>query len=108
MVDLYRSTPKQDVPTREQIAHRAYELYEQRGCEPGRETEDWLAAERELRNQNLSSTRPSSAEKPDTLTGSRQRQPKAKAAAAFDSSKSFDDSKSFDRSKSTDSNSKEF
>lgn len=106
MAELYRSTPKQDVPTREQIAQRAYELYEQRGCEPGREIEDWLAAERELRNQNLASMRPSPApaEKSSTLIGSRQRQPKARAATAFDSPKSFD------RSKSTDShsNSKEF
>ncbi len=32
----------------EEIRLRAYELYEQRGCEPGREHEDWLVAEREL------------------------------------------------------------
>jgi Protein of unknown function (DUF2934) len=32
----------------EEIRRRAYELYEQRGCEPGREHEDWLVAEREL------------------------------------------------------------
>ncbi len=52
MSDLYRSTPKQEVPTREQIAQRAYELYERRGCEDGRDMEDWFAAESELRNQN--------------------------------------------------------
>lgn len=33
---------------RETIARRAYELYCGRGCEPGREMEDWLQAEREL------------------------------------------------------------
>ena len=30
------------------IRMRAYELYEQRGCTPGQESEDWLAAEREV------------------------------------------------------------
>jgi hypothetical protein len=30
------------------IAQRAYELYEQRGWQDGRELEDWLRAEREL------------------------------------------------------------
>jgi hypothetical protein len=34
--------------TREQIAHRAYELYLGRGEKPGSEHEDWLAAEKEL------------------------------------------------------------
>ena len=31
-----------------EIRRRAYELYEQRGCTPGREDEDWLVAEREV------------------------------------------------------------
>ena len=35
-------------PSREAIAHRAYELYLQRGSESGFELEDWLAAEAEL------------------------------------------------------------
>ena len=30
------------------IENRAYELFESRGCELGRDMEDWLAAEREL------------------------------------------------------------
>ena len=30
------------------IARRAYELFLQRGCEHGRDLEDWLTAEREL------------------------------------------------------------
>jgi hypothetical protein len=37
-----------DIPTKEQIEKRAYELYLARGCEPGMDVEDWLAAEREL------------------------------------------------------------
>ena len=31
------------------IAMRAYELYEQRGCQDGYTLEDWLQAEREIR-----------------------------------------------------------
>jgi len=31
-----------------EIRFRAYELYEQRGCGPGQEIEDWFAAEREI------------------------------------------------------------
>jgi DUF2934 family protein len=30
------------------VARRAYELYEARGSEPGRDVDDWLQAEREL------------------------------------------------------------
>lgn len=30
------------------IARRAYELFERRGCEPGRDWEDWFRAELEL------------------------------------------------------------
>lgn len=37
-------------PSAEQIARRAYELYQQRGGKPGRDMEDWLEAERELRS----------------------------------------------------------
>jgi hypothetical protein len=31
-----------------EIRFRAYELYEQRGCTPGQEEQDWFAAEREI------------------------------------------------------------
>jgi hypothetical protein len=34
--------------SRENIAQRAYELYTQRGCEPGKDVEDWIRAEQEL------------------------------------------------------------
>ena len=82
MSDLYRSTPKQDVPTREQIANRAYEIYENRGRQDGRDLEDWLVAESELRNQNaprtpISSSSNSSNERTRT-SFSRQKQPKTK------------------------------
>jgi hypothetical protein len=33
---------------RELVTSRAYELYEQRACEPGRAIEDWLQAENEV------------------------------------------------------------
>jgi Protein of unknown function (DUF2934) len=35
-------------PTHEQIAERAYQLYEERGGEDGHALEDWLKAELEL------------------------------------------------------------
>jgi hypothetical protein len=35
------------VPTHEEIALRAYEIYLKRGGESGRELNDWLAAEKE-------------------------------------------------------------
>ena len=36
-------------PTHEDIARRAYQLFEERGGEHGRDLEDWFKAERELR-----------------------------------------------------------
>jgi hypothetical protein len=41
--------PRFGLPTHEQIARRAYELFEQRGPEHGHDIDDWLQAERELR-----------------------------------------------------------
>ena len=35
-------------PTHDEIARRAYLLFEERGGEPGHEWEDWFQAEREL------------------------------------------------------------
>ena len=32
----------------EEIRRRAYELYEQRGCTPGHDHDDWVVAEREV------------------------------------------------------------
>ncbi len=37
-----------DQKIREQISRRAYELYEHRGGEPGRDVEDWVQAENEI------------------------------------------------------------
>jgi hypothetical protein len=36
-------------PTEDEIARRAYQLFEARGGEHGRDREDWFQAERELR-----------------------------------------------------------
>jgi hypothetical protein len=33
------------------VAHRAYELYTQRGCEPGKDIEDWVRAQKELASE---------------------------------------------------------
>jgi hypothetical protein len=40
--------PRFGRPTPDDIARRAYELFEQRGREHGLDVEDWLQAEREL------------------------------------------------------------
>lgn len=48
-----RATPA-DGPTNEQIAQRAFELFLARGGEHGHHEEDWLRAERELRERTLS------------------------------------------------------
>jgi hypothetical protein len=42
------SDSNKKVPTQEEIALRAYEIYLKRGGENGGELEDWLAAEKEL------------------------------------------------------------
>jgi hypothetical protein len=34
--------------SKKNIARRAYELYTQRGREPGKDVEDWVSAEKEL------------------------------------------------------------
>ena len=34
--------------SKEDIAHRAFELYTQRGSEPGKDVEDWFRAEKQL------------------------------------------------------------
>ena len=36
------------LPTTEEIAGRAYQIYLGRGCEPGHDIDDWLQAEYEL------------------------------------------------------------
>jgi hypothetical protein len=43
-----RRSKKRTYPADGEIAHRAYQLYLERGGEHGRDWEDWLRAEREL------------------------------------------------------------
>jgi Protein of unknown function (DUF2934) len=38
-------------PSREEIARHAHELYVRRGGEHGKDVEDWVKAERELRDE---------------------------------------------------------
>ena len=42
------NTPAADPPNLEEIRIRAYEIYTERGGQPGHELDDWLQAEREL------------------------------------------------------------
>lgn len=35
-------------PTHAEIAARAYQLFQERGCQPGHEVDDWVQAEYEL------------------------------------------------------------
>jgi len=47
--ELHRvTTTHRPRPTREQIALRAYEIWLQTGCVSGRDSENWIQAEREL------------------------------------------------------------
>jgi hypothetical protein len=39
--------------SKEKISHRAYELYLQRGGEPGKDVEDWVRAEKELSSESV-------------------------------------------------------
>jgi hypothetical protein len=47
---LDQDAPSGRIGNRDRIAARSYELYEARGREDGHDLEDWLAAERELRD----------------------------------------------------------
>jgi len=47
------STHQTENPSREEIATRAYLLWEARGCPSGSPEEDWFRAEQEIRGQSL-------------------------------------------------------
>jgi hypothetical protein len=56
---MARSPKKFDLspePDRETIAQRAYERFEARGREDGRDLDDWLEAERELNGMSAGTT----------------------------------------------------
>ena len=44
--------PAAPAPIQERVARRAYELFERRGYEPGRDMDDWLEAERQVRGED--------------------------------------------------------
>lgn len=44
----HQPLPGENHPNQDELARRAYELYQARGREPGHELEDWLQAEREV------------------------------------------------------------
>jgi hypothetical protein len=96
MSDLHRSSLKQGAPTREQIAVRAYEIYENRGRQDGRDIEDWLAAENELGKRPVSKSSVDTSSSIDrarpSQPTSRQRQSKTRTAspAPFENSNPAD------------------
>ena len=56
VIEPHRDAPANTRPVsglEEQIRRRAYELYLERGSTPGNESEDWIAAEREVRSRQL-------------------------------------------------------
>jgi hypothetical protein len=50
MVDTFSH---QELPDQELIRRRAYEIFEARGGQSGHELDDWLQAERELKQQMI-------------------------------------------------------
>lgn len=44
------TTNIQTVPTREQVAALAYEIWQRGGCQSGHDMQDWLEAENQLRS----------------------------------------------------------
>jgi DUF2934 family protein len=60
-----KTTPTAFIPGDDDIARRAFELYCARGCEDGHDVEDWLQAERELREVTAAvESRPRRVRKP--------------------------------------------
>ena len=51
-----RPSSTESRPDADRVAQRAYERYEARGRENGRDQEDWLEAERELQGVSSNST----------------------------------------------------
>jgi len=51
-----KEDPIEALPLEEQIQRRAYDLYVQRGNQPGSELDDWLQAEEEIRRAEEEAT----------------------------------------------------
>ncbi len=58
-----QDTKPQTRPSQEEIAKRAYELFEQSGRKPGRDLENWLTAEAQLLKAPNVQARPSNSVK---------------------------------------------
>jgi Protein of unknown function (DUF2934) len=64
MTDQHDSQQRETrTPASEDVARRAYELFQARGGEPGHELEHWLEAERELRDERDPGTRRHSSDR---------------------------------------------
>jgi hypothetical protein len=63
----YMSASKLDTPSHEEIAARAEEIYRQSGCVPGKDLENWVRAENELK-QRLESNGATATSKEKTAT----------------------------------------
>jgi hypothetical protein len=63
--------PKTPLEVENAIRARAYELYEERGGEPGHDVEDWLRAEEEIRELQATVTAAKSIEAPSQPRPSR-------------------------------------
>lgn len=68
-------------PGRDEIELRAYEIYEQRGCEDGHADEDWFTAERELSQKAAPETGKSGSRIRDAVSQAmQQKSPNARSA----------------------------
>jgi|GEM_PF-1812662 DUF2934 family protein len=67
-IEELRSHLLVDQKIREQISRRAYELYERRGGEPGRDVEDWIQAENEILSPLIEEQIPRAAKPPQAET----------------------------------------
>ena len=47
-----------EIPTREEIAQRAFDIYQQRGAANGWDLDDWLEAERQLLTERIRTVDP--------------------------------------------------
>ena len=73
--DCDRPAPTEEASRRE-IELRAYFKYCERGCAPGHEIDDWVAAEREVRAAQRGTQNPGIASGSDAEDPSRPREPK--------------------------------
>jgi hypothetical protein len=54
MAKTFKSSDNKSKPSQDEIAKRAYEIFERNGRKPGEDLANWLAAESELMNEKSS------------------------------------------------------